>query len=127
MGITIERFGRMLKLRIRNADPRSRWLLPLAVATCLIVPVLMAAMPREGRPVAVVAWSSDDGGAAAVAARAEGELRIAGRGNLVVIASSPQSGFVSRLYRAGAFVVLDAAFAVACLPPLLATSQGVFR
>jgi len=94
-------------------------LLPLLVLTCLTVPVVTAAAPRPGRPVAVLAWSAEAGGAAAIAARAEGELRSASRGNQIVIASSKTPDFVARLYGAGALLVVDATMAAACLSPFI--------
>lgn len=99
--------------------PRTRLLLPLIVLACLVVPVLVAAAPRPGRPVAVIAWSAGVGGAAAIAARAEGELRSASRGNHIVIASSTAPDFVARLYGAGALLVVDATMAAACLSPFV--------
>lgn len=100
-------------------EPRARLLLPLIVLACLVVPVLVAATPRPGRPVAVIAWSTDVGGAAAIAARAEGELRSANGGNRIVIASSTAPDFVARLYGAGALLVVDATMAAACLSPFV--------
>jgi hypothetical protein len=98
---------------------RARLLLPVIVLTCLALPVVAAAMPRAGQPVAVFAWSTENGGAAAIAARSEGELRSAGRSNRVVIASSAAPDFVARLYGAGALLVVDAAMAAACLSPFM--------
>lgn len=98
---------------------RTRLFLPLVVLTCLTIPVVAAAAPRAGRPVAVFAWSSDSGGAAAIAARADGELRSAGRNARIVIASSTAPDFVARLYGAGALLVVDATMAAACLSPFV--------
>lgn len=98
---------------------RSRLLLPLVVLTCLTVPVVVASAPRAGQPVAIFSWSADGGGAAAIAARAEGELRSAARSNRIVIASSTAPDFVARLYGAGALLVVDAAMAAACLSPFM--------
>lgn len=92
-----------------------------------MLPALVVVMPREGRPVAVFAWSAEPGGAAAIAARANGELRAANRGNRIVIASSGTPGFVARLYGAGAALVLDASLAVACLSPFLALAKDPAR
>ena len=98
---------------------RSRLLLPFVVLTCLAVPVVAASAPRAGRPVAVLSWSADHGGAAAIAARAEGDLRSAGRRHRIVVASSAAPDFVARLYGAGALLVVDAAMAAACLSPFM--------
>lgn len=98
---------------------RSRLLLPFVVLTCLAVPVVAASAPRAGQPVAVFAWSSENGGAAAIAARSDGELRSASRSNRIVIASSTAPDFVARLYGAGALLVVDAAMAAACLSPFM--------
>lgn len=96
---------------------RARCILPLTIAACLLLPLLAAASPRPGQPVAVVAWSQQAGGAAAIAARAEGELRSVNPGNRIAIASSSAPDFVARLYRAGALLVVDATLAAACLSP----------
>lgn len=93
----------------------ARLLLPLTVLTCLAVPIVAAAAPRAGQPVAVFAWSTHAGGAAAIAARSDGELRSASRSNRIVIASSTHPDFVTRLYGAGALLVIDATMAAACL------------
>lgn len=93
----------------------ARLLLPCIVLTCLTVPIVAAAAPRAGQPVAVFAWSADAGGAAAIAAQSDGELRSASRNNRIVIASSTAPDFVTRLYGAGAMLVIDATMASACL------------
>lgn len=98
---------------------RTRLFLPFLILTCLAIPVVAAATPRDGRPVAVFAWSSGGGGAAAIAARADGELRSAGRNTRIVIASSTAPDFVARLYGAGALLVVDATMAAACLSPFV--------
>ncbi len=98
---------------------RTRLMLPLIVMTCIALPVVAASAPRPGRPVAVLSWSADAGGAAAVAARAEGQLRSAARNNRIVIASSTAPDFVARLYGAGALLVVDATMAAACLSPFI--------
>lgn len=96
---------------------RARCLLPLTLAACLMLPLVVAASPRPGQPVAVLAWSPQAGGAAAIAARAEGELRSVTNGNRVAITWSQAPDFVTRLYRAGALLVVDASLAAACLSP----------
>lgn len=73
--------------------------------------------------MAVITWSGVDGGAAAVAARAEGLLHSASAGNRVVIASAAEPGFAARLYAAGAALVLDGALATACLSPLISLTM----
>lgn len=85
----------------------------------LVTPLVFAATPRDGRAVAVIAWSAENGGAAAIAARADGTLHSASSGNRVVIASAESPGFVARLYAAGAGLVVDAAMAQACFSPLI--------
>lgn len=92
-----------------------------------MLPALVAILPREGQPVAVFSWSTEAGGAVAIAARADGELRAASRGNHIAIASSETQGFVARLYSAGATLVLDATLAAACLSPLLAYTKDPAR
>jgi len=99
----------------RHFKLRTHLVLPLIVFACLAFPVLVASAPRPGQPVAVLSWSADHGGAAAIAARAEGDLRSASRSTRVVITSSAAPDFVARLYGAGALLVVDAAMAEACL------------
>jgi hypothetical protein len=93
--------------------------LTVAVAVTVLAPLAFAAAPKDGRPVAVITWSASAGGAAAVAARADGVLVTAGAGNRVVIARAEAPGFAARLYAAGAALVLDGALATACLSPLI--------
>ncbi len=103
----------------RRSSARTALVLPLAAAVTVVTPLVFAAAPRDGRAVAVIAWSSENGGAAAIAARADGTLHSASSGNRVVIASAETPGFVARLYAAGAGLVVDAALATACLSPLM--------
>lgn len=103
----------------RRSSARTVLVLPLAAAVTVLTPLVVAATPRDGRAVAVIAWSAENGGAAAIAARADGTLHSASSGNRVVIASAESPGFVARLYAAGAGLVVDAAMAQACLSPLV--------
>jgi hypothetical protein len=95
---------------------RTQLVLPLIVVTCLVFPLMVGFAPRVGQPVAILSWSSAGGGAVAIAARAEGELRSASRDSRLVVASSTAPDFVARLYASGALLVVDATMAAACLP-----------
>lgn len=103
----------------RRSSVRSFLVLPSAAVVTLVMPLVFAAAPRDGHAVAVITFSAQDGGAAAIAARANGILHSASPGNRIVIASAEAPGFVSRLYAAGAGLVIDAALATACLSPLV--------
>lgn len=90
----------------------------LAIALALLVcaPMVVLALPRSER-VAVIGppWA----GAAellAIVVEAGGDpVRAGGHGN-VVIAHSPQSDFVWRLYAAGAWFVISPLLAKGCSP-----------
>jgi hypothetical protein len=99
----------------------------LALAFGLTAPAIALLAPRSGQPVAVFSWSTDDGGAATIAARAHGDLVAAGRTQRIVIAQSSEADFISRLYAAGALLVLDASAATACLSPIFSFSSGLRR
>jgi hypothetical protein len=80
--------------------------------------VVTAAIPEGKGPVAVFAapWSASP---AEIVAQAGGQLVAAGRSPWIIMAVSADADFVSRLYRAGAFLVTDQRFAIGCHTPLL--------
>ncbi|QCK88514.1 hypothetical protein E8L99_23510 [Phreatobacter aquaticus] len=93
----------------------------------LVAPAAAVLAPRSGQPVAVIAWSADRGGAATIAARAQGDLIAPGRTHRIVVARSTEPDFVTRLYGEGALLVLDAATLTACLSPLFSFAAELRR
>ena len=89
----------------------------IMINVLLIAAVLAVAKanPAASGPVAVFAapWST---GAGEVVARAGGNLLAAGRWPWIVVAVSDDTGFVGKLYRAGAILVTDPSLAVGCNP-----------
>jgi hypothetical protein len=80
---------------------------------CAFAPVALALAPRAGEPMAVIAppWSAAS--ASSIVAAAHGFLLDAADHH-VAIGIDPSPGFASRLYGAGAFLVLDGRAAALC-------------
>jgi hypothetical protein len=88
------------------------WLVGLACT-----PALCLALPRSSEVAVVGAPVSDGSEMARLVARAGGSIvRTGGRSN-VLVARSGEPGFVLRLYREGAWLVLDPIVTGACLSP----------
>lgn len=83
----------------------------------LCAPLAVLALPRS-ETVAVVGspWRGAAGAAEAIA-RAGGVVVRAGGASNVLVATSPDPDFVGRLYRSGAWLVLDPLSAVGCSTP----------
>ena len=81
-------------------------------------PAALALAPKTADPVAVVVapWA-ESGEAVRIVAAVNGTITGASHGGAVAIARSADADadFVTRLYRAGALLVLDAAAVTACL------------
>ncbi len=88
-------------------------LVALNAALIIVVLVAVALSPPANGPVAVFV-SPWGGSAAEIVARADGRLVAAGGFPWVVIANSDGTGFVQRLYDAGAWLVSDPRLAVGC-------------
>jgi hypothetical protein len=96
-------------------NPSKRGLAALLSLT-ICVPALALAVPRSAQ-VAVVGAPLQDGGAVfALVARAGGAVVRGGGTANVVVAESSEPGFVWRLYREGAWLVLDPLVAGGCDP-----------
>jgi hypothetical protein len=88
--------------------------LTLILLVLTSVPALCVALPRSS-VVAVVGPGGLESDMVRLIARAGGSVvRPGGRPN-VIIAASTESGFVTRLYRAGAWLVLDPIVTDGCL------------
>jgi hypothetical protein len=87
----------------------------LFALTAALVPAALALAPRPADPVTVLVppWAAA-GEAARVVAAADGALVATARAGRIAIARSADEDFVSRLYRAGALVVIDARAVSAC-------------
>lgn len=94
----------------------------IALVACgwLVVVIALTFVSPPGKSMAIVGPSAQ---AMAVIAKANG--RILASGDYVTIARSDESGFVTRLYAAGALLVLDAEQAGGCsgLAPQRSTAQ----
>jgi hypothetical protein len=84
---------------------------------CLLGPIALALSPRDGEAVAVLAMPWPGANASATVAAADGRLLDLAANRLVAIAVDGSPGFVSRLYAAGALLVIDARAATFCLRP----------
>jgi len=82
-------------------------------AICALAPTLLALAPRSGEPVAVIAapWAP---AASIIVAAADGALIGPGSASLVAVGMSESPDFITRLYRSGAALVLDARAAWLC-------------
>ena len=83
-------------------------------ALCLFGPIALALLPHEGEAVAVIARPWSDTNASGTVAAADGRLLDLAANNLVAIAVDASPDFVSRLYAAGALLVVDARIAAFC-------------
>ena len=92
----------------------------LAIAfslVCLFAPIALALSPRDGEAVAVIATPWSGLSAPMIVAAADGRLLDAAANHLVAVGIDASSDFASRLYAAGALLVLDARTAAFCLRP----------
>lgn len=89
---------------------------PLAIAMAVsLIPLAATMAPRAGEPVVVVAPFAG-AGAIGVMAAADGRLLAATRLDGLVIAASENPDFVTRLYRAGAWLVISGRLLTGCTP-----------
>lgn len=92
--------------------PRLRLAVQLAGLACL--PALALAAPTSDE-VAVVGLRQDEAAVMALVARAGGVVVRGVGSNIVVVVRSDQPGFVWRLYREGAWLVLNPLVAGGCV------------
>ncbi|HEY7386425.1 MAG TPA: hypothetical protein VH743_22410 [Beijerinckiaceae bacterium] len=83
---------------------------------CLLGPLALALSPRDGEAVAVLAMPWPGASASATVAAADGRLLDLVANQLLAIAVDDSPEFVSRLYGAGALLVIDARAAAFCFP-----------
>ena len=118
----------IIEARSSEAKSSSRWLRPLgriAGATALVacgwlaIVIALTFVSASGKSMAIVGPPAQ-----ALAAVAKANGHILASNDYVTIARSDDSGFVTRLYAAGALLVLDAEQAGGCsgLPPKLTSS-----
>ncbi|MEM1398693.1 MAG: hypothetical protein AAGF58_02375 [Pseudomonadota bacterium] len=111
---------------------RASFFLALTFGVLAIIGIAtVSAIPRPSEPVAVLASPFDrtDPKALEVIAMAEARIISLGGADWIALAAADGPDLVDRLYGAGAFLVLDARFAAACLGvlatvPFLARSHG---
>ncbi|KAB1072783.1 hypothetical protein [Methylobacterium planeticum] len=85
----------------------------------IVVPFALLALPSAKVVAVVVAPGSDPTDLARIVAQADGAIVNAGGSDNVILARSDSDGFVSRLYAAGAHLVLNADLAKRCGPAAL--------
>lgn len=90
-----------------------------AAGAILLAPLVLLGSPAAGRPVAVVAspWATTSH-VLELVAQADGRLLRSTAVPWVTIAVFEDPDFVSRLWRLGAWLTVDAAAAEACLRPI---------
>jgi len=81
-----------------------------------LAPAALAVTPKADAPLAILAWPWQTGAALATAAAAGGTLIAGSASGTVAIVRPGGADFVTRLYAAGATLVLDASAVQACLP-----------
>ncbi len=91
----------------------NRLLGPLAILATLVLPAGLVALPTS-ETVAVIGPPGQD--VAAIVARAGGTILRLGGGTNVLVVRAGSADLVSRLYAAGAWLVIDARFATGCAP-----------
>ena len=92
-------------------------------AFCLLGPIALALSPRDGEAVAVLAVPWWGANASATVAAADGRLLDLAANQLLAIAIDGSPDFVSRLYAAGALLVVDARAAAFCFPAATQTPR----
>jgi len=76
----------------------------------------LASVPREGRSIAVLTLpGSQQSTALQVIIKAEGVVKVIGQYSWVAVTDNDDENRVSRLYDAGALLVLDASLVTSCL------------
>lgn len=83
---------------------------------CLVLVFGAMAFPSSERVAVFVSPWSPQHKVFGVVATAQGNIVSAGKKDWVAVAQSDEPDFISRLYRSGALLVLNANFATACLP-----------
>lgn len=86
------------------------------VTIAVLLPLLVFAAPRSEAVAVVGGPTSTMSDMARIVARAGGDILRKGAADNVIIARSNERGFVTRLYGAGAWLVLDPIVASLCGP-----------
>jgi hypothetical protein len=104
-----------------NAVPRrkrhQRLVVLANIAACCLVFLAIAVVPRSARVVVFVSPFSEAGRVLSVVAAAGATFVNAGRRPWIAIADGPADNAVTRLYAAGALLVLDGSVGLGCLQP----------
>ncbi|MCJ8324594.1 MAG: hypothetical protein HRU29_05950 [Rhizobiales bacterium] len=105
----------MLNQIIDNNDNKAMYLSLLFGVSLVLASFMLALSPKPNSKVAVInlPWSPNNH---AIFTIAHADARIAAVGdiNWIAIAADNNKNLVDRLYQAGAFLVLDAAFLISC-------------
>jgi hypothetical protein len=96
--------------------PRMRGWRVALLPVLLLAPALALALPRDGTVAVIGRPGASVDAMARLVAQAGGAIVRLGPSDNIIVATSAETGFVTRLYGAGALLVLDALVADACFP-----------
>lgn len=98
-----------------NDDKRAMWLALLFGSGLLLCSFALSLAPKAGTKVAVITapWAKNNQAIFTIA-RADANVAALGKVEWIAIAADDQVDLVSRLYKAGAFLVIDAAMLISC-------------
>ncbi|PCI85101.1 MAG: hypothetical protein COB24_14200 [Hyphomicrobiales bacterium] len=99
----------------KNSEKRAMWLALLFGIGLLLCSFALSLAPKSGAKVAVftVPWATNNQAIFTIA-RADANVAALGKVEWIAIATDDQINLVSRLYQAGAFLVIDAALLISC-------------
>lgn len=99
----------------KNDDKRAMWLALLFGIGLLLSSFALSLAPKAGAKVAVFTapWAANNKAIFTIA-RADANIAALGKVEWIAIAADDQTDLVSRLYQAGAFLVIDAALLISC-------------
>ncbi|MBL1419384.1 MAG: hypothetical protein COC24_002625 [Alphaproteobacteria bacterium] len=99
----------------KNSEKRAMWLALLFGIGLLLSSFALSLAPKAGAKVAVftLPWATNNQAIFTIA-RANANIAALGKVEWIAIAADDQTNLVSRLYQAGAFLVIDAALLISC-------------
>lgn len=98
-----------------NENKRAMWLAVLFGSGLLFCSFALSLAPKAGAKVAVFTapWATNNQAIFTIA-RADANIAAVGKVEWIAIAADDQTDLVSRLYQAGALLVIDAALLISC-------------
>lgn len=114
MSATMQMQTTQVKPAINN-EKRAMWLSLLFGIGLLLASFALSLAPKAGAKVAVFTapWAVHNQAIFTIA-RADADIAALGKVKWIAIAADDQADLVSRLYQAGAFLVIDAAILISC-------------